>query len=611
MIASASPRGATLLGALFLVAFAACDTNSETPTSPDVEPGGDTSADASVDALDVTEPDTTDVSEPDVRADVADDADSDTDETNPDALDDVDDVDVVEPECEVPADCPDGFDCDEGVCIQRCVRDSECDDLNVCTRNICVDSVCTAEIIAPAPVIADETAGDCRRQACIDGVLSTFPDRTDRPEDDGIFCTVEECRGTFAVNNPDNSLCDDGISTNGEEVCSVAAGGCILGGQPDWYCDPVLIEWDPEEICDDGQDNDGDGLADEGCACEFGDVQRCYTGPQATRTVGGCLDGYQRCVDRDAPRWGACEGQILPADEELCDLKDNDCNDCVDDMPECDPLLSCPTEDFARPLRDYALDVESIFDLEELAVNSVTWTVIPPANSGTTGAENPSAMRTSTYLDVSGDYQIGLQLDTDKGLLGCSWVVHVAGSGLRVEMRWNTFGRVDMDLHLLRNDATRGFCTDDDCYYANCRNYARLGWGYPSSPPSECDTTTGSCNNPRLDIDNISGYDPENINIDNPNHLDTFRVMAHMFSGSATTNPVLSIYCGGRLRGVIGEAPDVVNLTSSSSSCRGHTWRVADVSMIVDPDTGFTDCALEILDDGAGDWDLRLNDASR
>jgi hypothetical protein len=179
-------------------------------------------------------------------------------------------------------------------------------------------------------------------------------------------------------------------------------------------------------------------------------------------------------------------------------------------------------------------------------------------------------------------------------------------------MRWDTFGSVDMDFHLHRSGTTTNFCTDDDCYYGNCRTYgAGLPWGYVSSPAEACGGGAGdTCYNPRLDIDNIVGFDPENINVDNPNNGDSFRVMSHMFGGTARTNPVVTIYCGGRLKAVFGEAPDLVGLTRSGGSCGGETWRVADVRMLVDPETGVTDCVVEPLLGRSGGYDVRQGDAT-
>ena len=593
----------------FLLALVGCDTNIDPPEPTPTDVGaGDTT-----DTADVGEPDVVEETTPDVPEEVTDVTDEVEEDTGVDTTDtadagaDVDD-DAEPPECMSNSDCETGQDCVDGECRTRCGLTLECDDGNPCTSDGCADGYCFNDVMDPPPRITDPEFGDCKTEVCMDGVLQEVPNTSDLPEDDGIFCTIESCAGEFPQHRPQDDLCDDGDEENGAEFCSIPDGGCALGELPEWYCEPVLVEWGPEEICDDGMDNDGNGLVDEGCTCTFGAAARCYDGPPSTRDVGGCLDGYMRCENRAEPRWSACEGAILP-DTEICDLKDNDCNGCVDDMDECDPLLSCPTEDFARPLRDYPLNAASIFDTDDATIESVEWRVIPPANSATTGVDDPDSVETNVFLDVSGDYQISLELVTDKGTFGCSWVVHASGSGLRVEMRWDTFGRVDMDLHMHRSGSTRGFCTDHDCYYANCQTGgfgSGLDWGYPDSPSTECDGDGAACNNPRLDLDNISSFDPENINIDNPSDGDRFRVMAHMFSGSARTNPVLSIYCGGRLRAVLGEAPDELGLNRSGGGCGGQTWRVADVEMLVDADTGATDCSVFVLTDAGGDWDVRL-----
>jgi hypothetical protein len=605
-----------LLVALSLGAgLAACGADEESPAAPvaaggsgpDDQGGGDTSdasdtnaEDGSGTDADTTEPDDTtadDVDSPDSGS--GDDADTDSGE-------DATDGSVEGPECTVDDECPPRSVCVDGACVRVCTTDAQCDDLNPCSLDRCVEGFCVAEPITP--LIPDELEGDCVAEACVEGVLQEVTDVTDTPADDAIACTVERCQGRFPARTNEHSFCDDGDDLNGFELCVPSEGGCTTGDAPPWVCADFDPGYERDEVCGDGQDNDGDGLADEDCTCEFGSTQRCFVGPPNAREVGGCLDGVQQCINRDAPRWSECRGGLLPQ-AEICDTKDNDCNGCVDDLEDCAPLYACPDEDFARPLRFYPLDGTALFDREPDSAEW-TWTVIAPPNSATRSVEEPTNPVTRLYLDVSGDYQVSLSVRDEKGdLYGCSWVVHVAGSGLRVEMRWNTFGRVDMDFHLHRSGSTRGFCTDDDCYYANCISSTRA-WGYDPSPGTECGRTGGTCNNPRLDIDNISGFDPENINLDNPNDGDSFRVMAHMFSGSATTDPVVSIYCGGTLQAVLGEAPDGVGLNRSGGGCQGQTWRVADVQMSVNPSTGATTCAVDVLENASGDWDVRTNSAA-
>lgn len=124
--------------------------------------------------------------------------------------------------------------------------------------------------------------------------------------------------------------------------------------------------------CDDGQDNDGNGLVDEGCVCSAGATQACWSGPAERRNVGQCKDGVQGCQNYgEFASWGQCVGEVLPSVEvpgngidEDCDGddpggpcvptstyescssgKDDDCNglqDCQD--PACASVCNCVQE---------------------------------------------------------------------------------------------------------------------------------------------------------------------------------------------------------------------------------------------------------------------------
>jgi hypothetical protein len=91
------------------------------------------------------------------------------------------------------------------------------------------------------------------------------------------------------------------------------------------------LPYDPEslvEICNDGLDNDCDGLTDEDCLCVPGDTQTCGT------DVGECVAGTMSCLD-DASWDDECVGALGPTSE-ICDGRDNDCDGATDFVSSID-----------------------------------------------------------------------------------------------------------------------------------------------------------------------------------------------------------------------------------------------------------------------------------
>jgi hypothetical protein len=224
---------------------------------------------------------------------------------------------------------------------------------------------------------------------------------------------------------------------------------------------------------------------------------------------------------------------------------------------------------------------------------------------------------------LSGDYTVTLTVTKSDGTtVTCTFIVHIAGPGLRVELCWDTSTTVDLDLYLHDPRNTNPWfsgtqrpnlsVTNASCNWSNCEavlrgSMGRVDWGYANSPLSACNNgphgsdwgTYGFCANPRLDIDNnlskASGL-PENINVDDPNDGERFRVMVQNFTGSAA-HPIVNVYCGGHLRATIGAAPDALpDFTGPSGAFSvGAMWRAADIDVHVDSTGATTGCDVTPL----------------
>jgi hypothetical protein len=217
------------------------------------------------------------------------------------------------------------------------------------------------------------------------------------------------------------------------------------------------------------------------------------------------------------------------------------------------------------------------------------------------------------------------------GTFSCNWIVHVVAPGLRVELCWDATGptasehfggTVDVDLHMGKTGVTPAWFDGDDCDYISCDVFSDLhdSWGYASSPIEHCTgpgargTFTDACPNPRLDIDNVSRsteYVPENINLDNPNEGDQFRVMVHHFTSTTRlAKPLVNVYCGGDLLGTYGQAPnEVESFDEGGSREGGDMWRVVDITTHVNAQGDTTGCDLDLLTPpGGSGYYLTLDD---
>ena len=93
-----------------------------------------------------------------------------------------------------------------------------------------------------------------------------------------------------------------------------------------------------------------------------------------------------------------------------------------------------------------------------------------------------------------------------------------------------------MDLHMTYNGGA--YNSPNDCYFGNCKNpFSPLDWGVIG------DTT----DNPVLDLDDISGTGPENINMGSPSS-GTYTVVVHDYPSSSFpggNSVTVTIFLGG------------------------------------------------------------------
>ena len=212
--------------------------------------------------------------------------------------------------------CTSGDECQDGLCLTGSLQG--CDDKNGCTADTC-DPVkgCQYKPLTGA-CDADGSActeGDtCQAAVCIVGKSKVC--------NDSEACTKDTC-------DPKNGQCTYAaaqLSCTDGDVCTA---GDACGPDPKTGKHTCLPG--SANFCDDSNPCTTDTCDPiKGCAnlLQPGASVACYGGDPKTKGVGVCKDGKAACGVDSKP--GACVGEVVPAQSDPCNGKDDDCNGSTD-----------------------------------------------------------------------------------------------------------------------------------------------------------------------------------------------------------------------------------------------------------------------------------------
>jgi hypothetical protein len=231
------------------------------------------------------------------------------------------------------------------------------------------------------------------------------------------------------------------------------------------------------------------------------------------------------------------------------------------------PVVGAPV---IEPLDDVVITLEdSTPSSPGGTITGFRWEILERASGSTvvlsnpTGAESQFLFANRRGIDVAGRFVLLGSVTDDLGTDSINQCIlefeAIPSESFLVQLTWAT-PTGDMDIHVTKREATgsRRYCVQSlgagggsvqaplsecsnnlDCYFGNCRATSS---GFP-----EWDGVPGrTAGDPVLDIDDLSGFGPENINVDNIT-TGSYAFGGTYFSGSVPAPMTMRLFIFGRL----------------------------------------------------------------
>ncbi len=470
--------------------------------------------------------------------------------------------------------CTSGDSCQAGTCQGGPTNCSNAGDA-------CQDGVC------------DEAAGSCTGTAkpdgtsCNDNRNCTANDEcqagtcTGAPLDCTAFgdgCNNGRCNemdGCYAAPKPDNTVCSDGSLCTENDLCS---GGNCAGTPVD--CDPFTDQ------CNDAECVEGMGcqlvpLSGNPCT----DTSFCTV--NETCNAGACEGDQRTCTP--TVNDGCFDGVCDESQDSCVDVNNGTCDVCDGGTP----TANAGGDQIVTPNTTVQLNGTGSTDPTNQTL-TYSWT-ISSAPSGSRSRLSSSTSATPTLLaDVSGTFVVCLTVTDSPDLCQSSqdcMTIEVIPDDvdLHIELVWDT-DRSDLDLHYqappyaqtdwfraLRNNGLPASCGRTGPQASKGPSVfwclKSPDWG---GTPELWQPDGVATNDPSLDVDNVTGFGPENINQETLFDGGPFTIGVHHYADFVNSSDPSAGSVLARIRVYVGGS--LVRETQRSLGCK-EFWEAAEVNV--------------------------------